>query len=137
MMNSIVTEAMTWLRTPYHHQGRIKGVGVDCAMILCEVYHAVGMVPFIDPRPYTHDWHLHRSEENYLGWIKQYADPVDVPEPGDVVLYRFGRCISHGGIVVDWPQIIHAYRAEGVVLADGASTDLAPRIAGFYRVKST
>ena len=24
-----VSEAMTWLGTPYHHQGRVKGVGVD------------------------------------------------------------------------------------------------------------
>lgn len=28
-----VTEALTWLGTPYHHQGRIKGVGVDCRSI--------------------------------------------------------------------------------------------------------
>lgn len=24
-----VAEAVTWLGTPYHHQGRVKGVGVD------------------------------------------------------------------------------------------------------------
>lgn len=24
-----VQEAITWLGTPYHHQGRVKGVGVE------------------------------------------------------------------------------------------------------------
>lgn len=33
-----VAEAITWLGTPYHHQGRVKGVGVDCGTLLCEVY---------------------------------------------------------------------------------------------------
>lgn len=39
-----VAEAMTWLGTPYHHQGRVKGVGVDCATLLCEVYKEVGLM---------------------------------------------------------------------------------------------
>ena len=34
----IVEETKSWLRTPYHHQGAIKGVGVDCAMILIKVF---------------------------------------------------------------------------------------------------
>ncbi len=29
---NIVNEAMQWIRTPWHHQANIKGVGVDCAM---------------------------------------------------------------------------------------------------------
>jgi len=30
---SLIDEARTWLGTPYHHQPRVKGVGVDCAML--------------------------------------------------------------------------------------------------------
>lgn len=134
-MSGIVDEARTWLGTPYHHQGRIKGVGVDCAMLLAECYHACGLVPYIDPTPYPPDWHLHRSEERYLSWVEDYADPVETPAPGDVVLYQFGRCISHGGIVVAWPTIIHAYLGEGCVLADGEKGALAGRLAGFWRVR--
>jgi cell wall-associated NlpC family hydrolase len=136
MANTVVIEALTWLNTPYHHQGRVKGAGTDCAMILCEVYEACGLVPHIDPRPYPPDWHLHRSEERYLRWIEDYADKVDEPLPGDVALYQFGRTISHGAIVVEWPTIIHAYRGEGVVLADGTQGALAGRLAGFWRVRS-
>lgn len=134
-MNPIILEALTWLDTPYHHQGRVKGVGVDCAMILCEVFETVGMVPHIDPRPYPPDWHMHRSEERYLRWVEDYADRVTDPQPGDVALYQFGRTISHGAIVVNWPTVIHAYRGEGVVLADGEQGTLAGRLAGFWRIR--
>jgi len=136
--NAIVTESRSWLGTPYHHQARVKGAGVDCAMLLCEVFEACGMIPHIDPRPYPPDWHLHRSEEKYLGWIEKYADPVlddEDPQPGDVVLYKFGRTVSHAGIVIDWPMIIHAYCGQGCVMSEGDRGELGPRIAGFWRVR--
>lgn len=132
----VVAEALTWLRTPYHHQGRIKGAGVDCAMILCEVYQETGHIPFIDPRPYPPDWHLNRSEERYLAWIDQYAHEVKNPLPGDIALFKFGRCVSHGAIVVEWPVIVHSYLHEGVVLASGADDYLAKRLHKFYSVFS-
>jgi len=135
MRDAVITDARKWLGTPYHHQARVRGVGVDCAMLLCEVYEACGMIPHIDPRPYPPDWHLHRSEEKYLGWIKKYADQVDEPMPGDVVLYQFGRTVSHAGIVIDWPMIIHAYRGQGCVMSEGDRGELGPRIAGFYRLR--
>ncbi len=132
----IISAAKCWLGTPYHHQARVKGTGVDCAMLLCEVYEAAGMIPHIDPRPYPPDWHLHRSEERYLGWIEQYADPVNEPAPGDVALYRFGRTVSHAGIVIDWPMIIHAWRGQGCVMSEGDRGELGGRLAGFWRVRA-
>lgn len=132
---AVVAEARSWLGTPYHHQGGVKGAGVDCAFLLIRVYHAMGLIPDIDPRPYPPDWHLHRGEERYLGWVQQYAHPVDTPQPGDIVLYQFGRCISHAAIVVDWPLILHAYSGEGCVLSDACNTPrLAERQCGFYSV---
>jgi cell wall-associated NlpC family hydrolase len=29
---AVVAEARSWLGTPFHHQGRVKAAGVDCAM---------------------------------------------------------------------------------------------------------
>lgn len=136
----VADEARRWLRTPYHHQGRVLGAGVDCAMLLIEVYHACGLIPRIDPRPYPADWHLHRSEERFLGWVERLAKPVDQPGMGDLALYRFGRCASHGAIVLDWPHVIHASLREGeVVIADATrSADLIKpgRSAGFFTLFS-
>ena len=129
---AVLAEARSWLRTPYHHQGRVKGVGTDCAMILCEVYHAVGLVPYIDPRPYPPDWHFHRDDERYLGWLQQYAKPVAEPQPGDVAVWRFGRCFSHGAIVLDEVNVIHAYFKQGVVIADRTQPPLEGRVVQYF-----
>nr|DAP68845.1 MAG TPA: cell wall peptidase [Caudoviricetes sp.] len=138
--NRITTEALTWLNTPYHHMANLRGVGVDCAMFLVEVFKQLGAVPpDLDPRPYPHDWHMHRGEERYLAWLDKYADrvPADQVQPGDVVTFKFGRCVSHAGIVIDWPLIIHAYRDNDVViLSDVSRSDaLMERLEIFFRVR--
>lgn len=116
---SVIDEARSWLKTPYHHEGRVRQGGVDCAMLLAAVYCNVGLIPYFDPRPYPIDWHLHRSAERYLGWVEQFAHRIDGPPlPGDVVLYKYGRCFSHGAIVLGWPLIIHSAMGEGCVVAD-------------------
>ena len=33
----VVRMARTWLGTPYHHQGRVKGAGVDCGGLVIGV----------------------------------------------------------------------------------------------------
>jgi hypothetical protein len=66
MREKIVAEARSWIGTPYHNCADIKGVGVDCGMLLVRVYCDLGLVPRFDPRPYTAQWHLHRDDERYL-----------------------------------------------------------------------
>ena len=137
MQRRIIAEAMSWIGTPYHHAADVKGAGVDCAMLLVRVYRAAGLIPDIDPRPYSMDWMLHRDEERYLGWVQQHADPVTGdPQPGDVVLYKVGRCYSHAAIVIAWPEIIHAFRDEqGVVRGEFNSGRLGGRPMQFWRVR--
>ena len=119
----IVDIAKTYLRTPYHHQGRVRGAGVDCGMLILNVFEEAGLVPHlelgVDIPNYPPDWAFHRDEPRYLSWVEKYAVKVDRPAlPGDIVLHQYGRGISHGVIVVDWPLIIHSYRGLGVVYAD-------------------
>jgi NlpC/P60 family putative phage cell wall peptidase len=125
----IVDEAKSWLRTPYHHQAAIKHIGVDCAMLLIAVYHACGLIPDIDPRPYSPDWMLHREEEKFIGWVEEYGYEVESPKAGDVLVWRFGRCFSHGGILTDEDgSMIHAYqKASAVVVGNYHDSELIIR----------
>jgi NlpC/P60 family putative phage cell wall peptidase len=119
----IVAVARTWLGTPYHTGGRVKGAGVDCLTLLAEVYAEVGVTPRIAVPYYPYDWHLHRGEERYLNGVLRYAHEIEMlPQPGDIVLWKFGRCFSHGAIVIEWPMIIHAYVGRACTLenADAA-----------------
>lgn len=129
----VVVETMTWLRTPYHHHGRIKHVGVDCAQILCAVFEATALVPHIDPGFYPHDHHLHRNEEVYIQWLERCgAHEVQTPAPADVALFQYGRTWSHGGIVVDGGAVVHAYIGLGVCLTRFDEAPLAGRTPRFW-----
>ena len=129
---AVVAEAESWLGTPYHHMARLKGVGCDCLTLLAAVYEAAGVVPAIEIPFYPPDWHLHRGVERYMDGLLAYAHEVDAAAPGDVALFRFGRCFSHGAIVVEWPRIIHAWHAAGVVRGDAAKPLLAARPPRFF-----
>lgn len=129
---AVVAAARSWLSTPYHHAADVKGAGVDCAMLLVRVYVDLGLVGPFDPRPYTRDWMLHRDEEKYLGFLLTRARLVETPEPADVVLFRFGRCFSHGGIVTrsDPLTIVHAFASARVVIEEEiARGELGPRLS--------
>ena len=129
---AVVAAARAWAGTPYHHAADVKGVGVDCAMLLVRVYCDLGLVEPFDPRPYVRDWMLHRDDERYLGFLIDRARIVSEPGPGDVILFRFGRCFSHGGIVtVPNPlTIVHAFApARGVLEEEvGRNGELAGRL---------
>ncbi len=132
---AVVAEAKTWVGTPYHHHANVKGAGVDCAMILVEVYSRCGVVPYVDPRPYPVDWHLHRDEERYLQLLLPHAVEIfTTPEPGDIMLFRFGRTWSHSAIVIAYPLVIHANRQDrGVVWGDASKSPLKDRFPRAFR----
>lgn len=137
----LVTEARTWLKTPYHHQGRVKGErgGVDCAQILIAVFFGCGV---IDEEPpvgnYAHDWHMNRGEELYEQWLDRYGTQItrDEVQPGDVALFRFGRTFSHGGIVVgtDPLEFIHSYITTGVTTSRIDESPLDGRPVKFWSI---
>lgn len=132
---AVTAAARAWNGTPYHHCGDVLGAGVDCGMIGVRVFCDLGLVPPFDPRPYPRDFMMHSGadEERYLNIVRRLAarefDPrEETPQPGDFVVWRWGRCFSHGGIVTGlptaptptgWPWVVHAFAdAERVVEED-------------------
>jgi NlpC/P60 family putative phage cell wall peptidase len=128
---AVCAEAREWIGTPYHPNARLKGVGTDCAMLLAEVYERVGVIPRVDPGVYSSDHAFHSSEEQLAAWFDRYATETDTPQPGDAVIFRFGRCYSHAAIYTGAGSIVHAVKADRMVVAgmmtDGDLPDRAPR----------
>lgn len=114
----VVEIARSFVGTAYHHRGRIKGVGIDCAQLLVEVYAEAGLIERFDTGEYPMDWALHRGEERFLGFVAQHAEPTAYALAGDVLLFRYGRCYSHGAIVVDDRLMVHAFIERGVELVE-------------------
>ena len=140
----IVAEARKWLKTPYRPMGDIKGAGVDCGMLLVRVFVDTGLCAPFDPRPYASDWMLHRSEEKYLGFIFDRTAEISAPGLGDVMVFKFARCYSHGGIVTSLKplRIVHAFKPAGAVIEDNVAINKAlnnpvrkPRIFSYWAKK--
>jgi cell wall-associated NlpC family hydrolase len=117
---AFINEALTWIGTPFRDCADVKGPSgaVDCAMLLTRASVDSGLLKPFDPRPYSPRWHLHHSEEKFIDWIvgRFGAREVEVPRIGDVVVWYFGRCFSHGGILVNSEEVLHAYYAARTTL---------------------
>jgi cell wall-associated NlpC family hydrolase len=116
----VIAEARKWLKTPYHGCADVLGAGVDCGMLLVRAFVDCGLVAPFDPRPYTQDWHLHKDEEKYLGFVTSRLTRTETPKPGDVMIFRYGRCYSHGGLVTatDPLTMIHAFLTRQSVIEE-------------------
>ncbi len=114
--------ARSWLGTPYLLGARVKNAGCDCGTLLAEYAIECGLCTresLEDIGLYTHDWFCNTSEERYLFRLMRHARKAlegvcrgssSEARPGCLVLFKTVRSplYNHGGIVVNWPQIIHA-----------------------------
>jgi cell wall-associated NlpC family hydrolase len=113
---AVVLEAESWLGTPWHHMGRVKGVGVDCAMLLAETFHAPGLIPYVETEYYPADWHFHQAQQRLMDKVFQYAVETEERLPGNVILFHFGKCYAHAAIIKKYPICIHASRHDKMVV---------------------
>lgn len=132
----IVTEARSWIGTPYRHQASLKGVGCDCLGLLRGVWRGVlGEEPEGVP-PYAPDWAEAGGAETLRDAARRHLVEIEpaAVRPGDVLLFRWrdGLPAKHCAVLTTPDAMVHAH--------DGASVtevDLAPwwrrRLAYSYR----
>lgn len=112
---AVVNEARLWLGTRWQHQGRIRGVGVDCIGLIGGVALAVGV-------PQAPAWAADESCAGYgrkpdpamlLLACQKYLLPVPRHEPpalADILVMSFADEPQHFALVSQTPDyIIHAY----------------------------
>lgn len=143
--------ADTWLGTPYLDKGRVRGGGVDCAMLLAEVFHEAvpHRVTQVDVDYYSEYWYLsQREHQRLIQVVERYAHRVErtIPLPGDIALFApqllvtgFHKprapLVSHGAIVLAWPRVIHSWKPGRMVQYDDADGgELNATFAGFWSV---
>ena len=116
----LIAEASTWKGTKYHHHQACKGAGCDCVGFVIGVCRAVGLLaPDFEPVTYPREWHLHKNEEILLReMLRHGARPIALAQaqPGDVIVFQYGRVSSHLGILLPADRIIHAHMEVGSVV---------------------
>lgn len=130
--DDIIAAARECLDTPFRHQGRIVGVGIDCAGVICHVAHRLGL-QYDAPTNYPRD--------PYQGLLEATLDAqdclqrIDHPEPGAVLLMRTNREPRHLGI---WSgaTLIHADETIGKVCEHRMDAVWLRRVVRSYRFVS-
>jgi cell wall-associated NlpC family hydrolase len=125
-MNPVVEAARKYLGCPYHHQGRSMH-GIDCAGLLVAAYRDCGVELEDLPAYGREPW-----KDGLRAAVELNFHKVDrEPEPGDVLLLRWGREPSHLAIVTE-RGIIHSYASVGKVVETSYGLAWRNRTVGVY-----
>ncbi len=126
----ILDEARAWLGTPFHHQGRVRGVGVDCIGLIVGVARGLGMA-VADRTDYARlpDGHgLAAALDDQMRRLAQTE-----PGPGDVLLLRIRHQPQHVGILGEGGTLIHAHAGAGRVVETPLAGWWGRRVLAVYR----
>jgi cell wall-associated NlpC family hydrolase len=112
---AVVTEAESWLGTPYRGWSCVKRAGVDCGQLIYGTFYNVGLIPELTlPTDYPLFIGLHRASTEYVDLVLRFFREIPESEvlPGDIVVWRLtgSKSYCHGAIVKSWPShFIHAF----------------------------
>lgn len=128
----MVAEARKWLGTPYQHQGRLRGVAVDCVGLVIGVARGLGLADGWRDQPYRKF-----PDEAYVrAVLDAHLEPSGAtPAPGDVALLRWRRTANHIAIAGNADTIIHAYYLPSKVVEHRIDEDWCERIVALYRFR--
>ena len=116
----IAAAALALVGTPYVHQGRVAGHGVDCAGVLIVVARQLGLVPAgFDVTGYTGT----ADGVSLRRYCQENMTPVARGEEqaGDAVLVHWGGHPQHLGVLVP-------YRHGGLSIVHALGPDMPARV---------
>lgn len=130
----VVAAARAWLGTPFHHQGRARGVGVDCAGVIVEVARELGLAD-VDLRGYGR-----RPDSRELERLcHQQMMPIALADaaPGDVLLLMIDGAPQHLAFqtaIGGERAMLHAYAPSRRVVEHWIDEHWAERIVAAFRL---
>ena len=138
MTQHIVEAARGCIDTPYHHQGRKVGVGLDCVGLVVRVGRAVhALGGGFDVRGYS------RVPDGFslMHHLDEQLDTIERADmrPGDVICVAFDGYPQHIGVLGDYAHgglsIIHASSSAGRVIETRLLFSAAMRFVAAFRFR--
>ena len=137
--DDIIAAAMECEHTPFRHQGRVPGVGLDCAGLLVHCFKRLGL-PYSDERGYPRtpfDGQLQKILDRQPSLVRI---PVSEASAGDWLIMRISRdpqhIALHAGFERGHPYIIHSTSESGRVVRHRLDALNRARVTGAYRMVS-
>jgi NlpC/P60 family putative phage cell wall peptidase len=114
MRDKIIAIAKSYKGTPYHHQGRVKGAGIDCCGLIIGVARELGLSDY--------DIDGYSRFADGVSLLREFADncpqiEIDEIKPGNILIFRIRNDPQHCGILSRLngkESLIHAYSSIGV-----------------------
>ena len=131
-MMDYVDIARSYIGTPFKHQGRLPGVGLDCAGVVVCALREAGY-PVADAAAYgripNHGMFVKVVEMNY--------NRVTIAEiqHGDAMIFAFRNEPQHIAIYTGNETLIHAYQEVKKVVEHDFDGIWLDRLRGCYRLK--
>lgn len=135
-----IEEARRYVGTPWVHQGRAPGAGLDCIGIIVCAARAAGAT-IVDRDGYGRQPNprqlMAAFEENF-----EQIDPAD-RRPGDLLVFywresrKLGRLPQHAGIVTErrgGEGLLHAYDRVGRTVETGLDERWTSRVHSAWRI---
>lgn len=130
-----VAEVLAHIGTPYHHQGRLKGVGVDCIGLFVSAANICG-----HEMSAPNDYLMVPDRGKLLQHLGDVAYPINMTEilPGDLLVFRIYSQPQHVGVVVSLNplEMVHTYMTVGKVVRVPVDSTWESRIIAAYRLKA-
>ena len=137
----IIATARACKGTPFRHQGRLPGVGLDCAGVLLAIGNRHGQTPRPDFN--VTGYARYPNEIEVRRWLRLLLDPVyDFSQRkfGDVVVIADHAHAVHLGILVPdghgGEALVHASERAGGVVEHGINAAWRRQIRAVWRFRA-
>jgi cell wall-associated NlpC family hydrolase len=131
-LQQLVCDAALSLKdTPYRHQGRAPGHGLDCIGLVVAAFKIGAGLEFDIPANYSRL----PSPKLLYSHVSKHCDRVEDIQPADVLVLRLQREPQHFALYVGNNTIVHAYQTAGKVLAHDLTPQWRNRIKSIHRIK--
>lgn len=101
--SEIIKLAQSQIGVPFHHQGRVPGVGLDCVGLVRYPYVALGYAPeTADEKGYSRDPNPPKMRELLEQWLEPIT--LDEAKPGDILWLKTGQ-----------PQHLAIYNGDTII----------------------
>lgn len=115
--------------TPFHHQGRMPGVGLDCIGLIIVAARAVGK----DVRD-RQDYSARPEGEKLVEALVEHgASPVESIMPADILLFRYDGQPQHVALVTSENTMIHSFAPARRVVETTIGSYWKRRLISIYR----
>lgn len=112
--SKIVATARTLINTPYQHQGRTPGKGLDCSGVVVLTACLAGLTD----KKWGKTNYPKNSNNSLVKGLEEYCITINKLQLGAIALFGISSIPYHCGIVTDYGNklgLLHAYQNAGSV----------------------